>query len=110
MIKIRQVDSAMLDKPKPAAKPRALSPRALARLEQHRQLLRMLAKIESANEVFEVTLESDEKPLTVRQRIMKAAQESGKEIVVRKSEKGWLVGMVTAQRRSRRGRRSTKST
>lgn len=110
MVKIRQVDPAMLDKPKPAAaKPRTLSPKAQARLAQHRQLVRMLSKVVSANEVFEVRLEPGEKALTVRQRIMKAAEEAGKDIVVRKSDKGWLVGSATPQRRTTRGRPRTRT-
>jgi len=109
MVKIRQVDVSMLDKPKSAAaKPRALSPKAQARLAQHRQFVRMLSKISRADAVFEVRLGGDEKALTVRQRLMKAADEAGKDIVVRKSTKGWLIGMATPERRSRRGRRRTK--
>lgn len=106
MVKIRQVDVAMLDKPKSrATAARALSPRAQARLAQHRQFQRMLSRLKDRDSVFEVRLESDEKPLTVRQRLVKAAQEQGQEVVVRKSEKGWLVGLATPDRRSRRGRR-----
>jgi hypothetical protein len=55
--------------------------------------------------VFEVRFEANDKPLTVRQRLLRAAQEDGREIVVRKSEKGWLVALATPERRSRRGRR-----
>jgi hypothetical protein len=106
MVKIRQVDVTMLDKPKSAARQtRALSPKAQARLAQQRQFERMLSRINEREDVFEVRLEGDEKPLTVRQRLMKAAETTGKEVVVRKSEKGWLVGMATSDRRSRRGRR-----
>jgi hypothetical protein len=106
MVKIRQVDVAMLDKPKSrATAARELSPLAQARLAQQRQFQRMLSRLKDRDSVFEVRLESDEKPLTVRQRLVKAAQEQGQEIVVRKSEKGWLVGLATPDRRSRRGRR-----
>jgi hypothetical protein len=106
MVKIRQVDVAMLDKPKSrATSARELSPRAQARLAQQRQFQRMLSRLKDRDSAFEVRLESDEKPLTVRQRLVKAAQEQGQEIVVRKSEKGWLVGLATPDRRSRRGRR-----
>lgn len=106
MVKIRQVDVSLLDKPKSArARQRQLSPAAQARLAQHRQFVRMLGRISDRDDVFEVRLESNEKPLTVRQRLMKAAEEAGKDVVVRKSEKGWLVGMATQERRSRRGRR-----
>lgn len=109
MVKIRQVDVSMLDKPKAAARPRALSAKAQARLAQQRQFVRMLNKVNDPDAVFEVRLEKDEKPLTVRQRLMKAAEEAGKEIVVRKSDKGWLVGLATPERRSRRGRRRSAS-
>jgi hypothetical protein len=105
MAKIRQVDVAMLDKPKSAPRPRQLSPQAQARLAQQNQFKRMINKIKDANTVFEVRLEPGEKALTVRQRLMKAADEVGKDIVVRKSDKGWLVGLATPERRSRRGRR-----
>lgn len=110
MVKIRQVDVAMLDKPKQAAaKARALSPAALARQKQHRQFVRMFNKITDPNAVFEVRLESSEKALTIRQRLMKAANEAGKEVVVRKSGNNWLVAMATPERRSRRGRRRSSA-
>ena len=110
MVKIRQVDVSMLDKPKRApAKARALSPKAQARLAQHKQFVRMLGKVNSPNAVFEIRLGADDKALTVRQRIMKAAQEAKKDIVMRKSGKGWVVGLATPERRSKRGRRKTKA-
>jgi hypothetical protein len=106
MVKIRQVDVSMLDKPKATrAAARELTPRQRERLEQQRQFERMLSRIGDRDTVFEIRLEGGEKPLTVRQRLMKAAQATGKEIVVRKSERGWLVGMSTSDRKSRRGRR-----
>ena len=106
MVKIRQVDATMLDKPKTTRKaPRELSPRAKERLAQERKFKRMLAKLTDANAAFEVRFEADDKPLTVRQRLLRAAHEGGKEIVVRKSEKAWLVALATPERRSRRGRR-----
>lgn len=106
MVKIRQVDVALLDKPKsssPAA--RELTPRARERLAQQKQFERMLTRIGDRDTVFEIRLEGDEKALTVRQRLMKAAEATGKEVVVRKSDKGWLVGMSTPDRKSKRGRR-----
>lgn len=110
MVKIRQVDVAMLDKPKQArAAARELSPRAQERLAQQRQFERMLSRLSDRDTVFEIRLDSDEKALTVRQRLMKAAQVTGKEVVVRKSEKGWLVGMATPDRRSKRGRRKASA-
>ena len=106
MVKIRQVDVDMLDKPKAArAASRELSPKAKARLAQQKQFERMLNRIGDRDTVFEVRLDKDDKALTVRQRLMKASQDAGRDIVVRKSEKGWLVGLATPERRSRRGRR-----
>jgi hypothetical protein len=106
MVKIRQVDVALLDKPKAARKQaRALSPRTQERLAQQHRFERMLTHLSDRDAVFEVRIEGDEKPLTIRQRLMKAAEATGKEIVVRKSDRGWLVGMATPDRRSRRGRR-----
>ena len=110
MAKIRQVDVAMLDKPKAAPRSHELSPKAQARMAQQRQFAQMISKIEDQNTVFEIRLEPGEKALTVRQRLMKAAQDAGRDIVVRKSEKGWLVGLATAERRSRRGRRRSTAT
>jgi hypothetical protein len=109
MVKIRQVDVSMLDKPKPTGRAKAheLSPAAAARQAQHRQYVRMFKKMDDRNAVFEIRLEPNEKALTVRQRLMKAADEAGKDVVVRKSERGWLVGLATDDRRSRRGRRRT---
>jgi hypothetical protein len=106
MVKIRQVDVTLLDKPTTrASKTRELSPRARARLAQQRQFARMLSRLSDRDDVFEVRLEKDEKPMTIRQRLMRTAQEQGKEIVVRKSERGWLVGLATPDRRSKRGRK-----
>jgi hypothetical protein len=105
MVRIRQVDVAELDKPKRSAAKRELSPRARERLAQQRQFARMLSRLTDRDTVFEVRLAPDEKPLTIRQRLMRVAEEQGKEIVVRKSEKGWLVGLATPDRRSRRGRK-----
>ncbi|MEO6350091.1 MAG: hypothetical protein ABIP53_05520 [Candidatus Limnocylindrales bacterium] len=110
MVKIRQVDVTLLDKPK-AAQPasRELTPKQRERLEQQRQFERMLSKVSDRDTVFEIRLDAADKALTVRQRLMKAAQATGKDIVVRKSDKGWLVGMATDDRRSRRGRRKASA-
>lgn len=106
MVKIRQVDVAMLDKPqRDNGRQRQLSPQARERQAQQRQFARMLSRLTDRDSVFEVRLEDGDKPLTIRQRLMRAAEEQGKEIVVRKSERGWLVGLATPDRRSRRGRK-----
>jgi hypothetical protein len=105
MVKIRQVDVTAMDKPTAARGKRELTPLQREREEQQRQLARMLNRITGTDTVFEIRVEENEKPLTIRQRLMRVAKDEGKEIVVRKSERGWLVGMATPERRSRRGRR-----
>lgn len=105
MVRIRKVDVSALDKPKLKAAPKELSPKARARLAQQRQFRRLLGQLNGANDVFEVRLGKEDKALTVRQRLMKAAQEKDKDIVVRKSDAGWFVALATPERRSRRGRR-----
>jgi len=105
MVKIRQVDVSAMDKPKRTTAARELTPKQREREEQQRQLSRMLARITDRDTLFEVRVEAEEKPMTIRQRLMRVAEDQGKEIVVRKSERGWLVGLATPDRRSRRGRR-----
>ena len=109
MAKIRQVDVSMLDKPKASPRSRELTPKQQERLAQQRQFSQMISKISDPSTVFEVRLDPDEKALTVRQRLMKASQDAGRDIVVRKSDKGWLVGLATPERRSRRGRRKANA-
>jgi hypothetical protein len=68
----------------------------------------LVNKIKSINDesvVYEVTLEPNEKPLTVRQQLLRAAKAAGVEIAVRKSDRGFYVGLMTEDRRSRRGRK-----
>ena len=62
-------------------------------------------KLNDPNQVYEIQLDANEKPLTVRQRLLKVAQESGKEIVDRKYGNGFAIGLMTPERRSRRGRK-----
>jgi hypothetical protein len=109
MVKIRQVDVTLLDKPKtPTSTTRELSPKTRARLAQQRQFSRMLSRLNERDDVFEIRLEDGEKPMTIRQRLMRAAEEQGKEVVIRKAERGWLVGLATPDRRSTRGRKPSQ--
>jgi hypothetical protein len=52
--------------------------------------------------VFEVRLDKSDKAPTVRQRLLKVAAEQGVEIAVAKYENGFLVGLMTPERRARR--------
>ncbi len=104
MSKIRELkDASVLDAPKP--QPRELSAAALARQKEYSRLRDLMGKLNNPGQVYEIVLESTEKALTVRQRLLKVAAESGKEIVVRKYGNGFAVGLMTPERRSRRGRK-----
>lgn len=104
MSKIRELkDASVLDAPRP--QPRELSPAALARQKEYARLRDLMAKLTDPSQVYEIVLEPNEKPLTVRQRLLKVAKESGKDIVVRKYGHGFAVGLMTPERRSRRGRK-----
>jgi hypothetical protein len=107
MVKIRRADASLMDNPKRGTRAqRELSPKAQERLQQNRQLTGLIAKIRDASQVFEVRLGPNDKPATIRQRLLRAASEARREIAVRKSEKGFLVGLMTPERRSRRGRKA----
>lgn len=104
MSKIRELkDASVLDAP--TSRPRELSPAALARQKEYARLRDLMAKLTDPGQVYEIVLDATEKPLTVRQRLLKVASESGKEIVVRKYGNGFAVGLMTPERRSRRGRK-----
>lgn len=106
MVKIRRADASLMDTPKRSSRgTRELSPKALERERQSRQLTQLIGRLNDPNEVFEVRLDPDEKPATVRQRLLRAAAEADREIAVRKHNSGFLVGLMTPERRSRRGRR-----
>jgi len=103
--RIRQLnDASVLDAPKP--RPKELSPAALARQKEYARLRDMVSKLTEPSQVYEIVLDSSEKALTVRQRLLKVAKELGKEIVVRKYGNGFAVGLMTPERRSRRGRKA----
>jgi hypothetical protein len=87
-----------------------MSPRAQERQKQQRQFARMIEKLDGPEQVFEVKLGREDKPLTVRQRLLKVAADGNKQIAVRKHGNGFLVGLMTPERRSRRGRRKQGST
>lgn len=103
-MRIQQVDASVLDSPKRAAPKPELSPRAKARVAQERQFSRMLGRLTDPAKVFEVRTGRADKPMTIRQRLLKVAAEQAKDVVVRKSERGWYVALATPERRTRRGR------
>ena len=107
MVKIRAVSdpSVMEYRPQPA-KPKALSPRAQARLEQDRLFRRRIVnRLTDESKVFRLRLAADEKALTIRRRLQKVAEEAGKEIAIRQVDDSFYVALMTPDRRPRRGRR-----
>jgi hypothetical protein len=107
MVKIRRADASLMDNPKRGTRAkRELTPKAREREQQHRQLTRLVSQINGPSQVFEVRLAANEKPATIRQRLLRAAADVNREIAVRKSDKGFLVGLMTPERRSRRGRKA----
>ncbi len=104
MVTIRRVDAALMDA-KAARKTREMSPAAREREQQYKQFKRMIDQLKGPDEVFEVRLGPDEKPITIRQRLLRVAAESNVDIAVRKHADGFLVGLLTPDRRTNRGRR-----
>lgn len=101
MAKFRKVDPSSME-PQPrqvASAGRSPSPEQL-------KLIKKLKTITDPSVVYEVTLEADEKPLTVRQQLLRASKAAGVEIAVRKSSGGFYVGLMTPERRSNRGRKA----
>jgi hypothetical protein len=82
-----------------------LTPAQRERQRQQRQLARLMNQLTTPTSVFEVRPGRGEKPATIRQRLLRAAADSGKEVAVRKHGNGFVVGLMTPERRSRRGRR-----
>ncbi len=104
-MKIRKTDPTAMD-PAPARQPRALSPAAQARLAQYEMLRKsVIDRITGPEDVFRVTLEQGEKPATIRQHLLKVAKEEGKDVAVQNRGDHLLVGLMTADRKPRRGRR-----
>lgn len=106
MARIQRVDATMMDAPKTrAAAARELSPEQRERQRQQRQFTRLILQLTGKSDVFEVRLGKAEKAVTVRQRLLRAAADANKEVAVRRSPSGFLVGMMTPERRSNRGRK-----
>ncbi len=104
MVTVRKADPALMDK---AARPnRELSPAAREREQQQRQFKRLISQLTGPEQVFSVRLDANEKPITIRQRLLRVAAEQNVEIAVRKHGDGFLVGLLTPERRTNRGRRT----
>jgi hypothetical protein len=98
MPKYRKVDAELMDNP-PPSKPRGrpLSP-------EQQALINRIRKITDESVVYEAVLQKDEKPATVRAQILRASKLAGVDVAVKKSPEGFYIGLLTPERRSRRGR------
>jgi hypothetical protein len=106
MVTVRKADPALMDRP--ATRAREKSPAQLARERQQAQFRRLIARLTGPDEVFAIKLDESEKPITIRQRLLRAAAEANVEIAVRKhGDNGFLVGLLTPERQTNRGRRSS---
>ena len=104
MVTVRKADPALMDKP--GKSQRELSPAAKEREQQQRQFKRLIAQLKGPEQVFVVKLDPNEKPITIRQRLLRVAAEADVEIAVRKHGEGFLVGLLTPDRKTNRGRRA----
>ncbi|HTS15710.1 MAG TPA: hypothetical protein VMH24_08575 [Candidatus Sulfotelmatobacter sp.] len=100
MVKIRRVDRALIDRPQRSTVRKTLTPRE----REERMYARLIRKLAGPDDVFEVALGPTDKPATVRQRLLRTASGLGVEVAVRKHAKGFVVGLMTPERRTRRGR------
>jgi len=108
LVTIRKVDSILMDA-RAQSQSRALTPAQLRRMELDQQLRAAVAKLRSPADVYEIRLEDGEKPITIRQRLLRVASGMGTEIAVRKHGDGFVIGLLTPERRTTRGRRRAKS-
>ncbi len=98
MARFRKVDASVLEQEKQRPVGRQPSPEQLA-------LINKIKTITDESVVYEVILEPNEKPLTVRQQLLRASKSAEVDIVIRKSEKGFYIAKETPGRKSKRGRK-----
>jgi hypothetical protein len=99
MARFRKVDPSVLEKPAKRQAGRQPSAEQLA-------LIKKIKTISDDTIVYEVVLDSNEKPVTVRQQLLRASKAAGVPIVIRKASRGFYVARETPARKSRRGRRA----
>jgi hypothetical protein len=99
MVRFRKVDASVLEQPAKRPAGRQPSPEQLA-------LIAKIKTITDPSVVYEVILDSDEKPITVRQQLLRASKAAGVSIVIRKAERGFFLAQETPERKSKRGRKA----
>lgn len=103
MSKVRPLpDASALDTPPKG--PRKPSPRTLALRREYEQFREQISALTGPDKAFAVDLEPGEKWATVRLRLIRISNEFGRPIVVRKQGDSLFVGLMTPERKSRRGR------
>lgn len=106
MVTITRSDATQMDRPTRAkVSVRALTPAQLERQRQQKQFAKLIGSLNDPSDVYEVRLGREEKSVTIRQRLLRSAQDAGKEVAVRRSPRGFVVGLMTPERRSNRGRK-----
>ena len=100
MVKIRATDASAFQK-SGRSQDRELTPRQ----QQDQKFQRMIGRLQTEDQAFQVRPEGDEKLPTLRNRLLRAAAAQNKELAVRKQGDGFIVGLMTPDRRSTRGRR-----
>jgi hypothetical protein len=103
MVKVRKVDASVMATSQKADRPK--SPAQLAREKRDLELRKALDGLKGPEDAYEIAVEGDEKPLTIRQAFAKQAKAAGIAVSFRRSEKGWYVGLLTPERRTGRGRK-----
>ena len=73
---------------------------------QQLELIARIKTIRTERDVYEVHLTGDEKPVTVRQQILRAAKAAEVEIAVKRSPHGFYIGLRTPERTRAGGRKS----
>lgn len=86
---------------RPARRVRRRPPHVAAQLAEFRELI---SSLHTRRDVYLVELEPTDKPETIRRRLLQVASEATVEIVVRKHADGWVVGLMTPDRRRGRPR------
>ncbi len=76
------------------------SPEADVQIAQFRELL---SALRTPSDAFLIELDPSDKPITVRARFLRTARSMGTEVVIRKHPKGFVVGLMTPERRTRQG-------
>jgi len=69
MVKIRKVDAALMDGT--GRRNSELSPAARERERQQKQFSQLIAQLTGPEAVFEIRLDPAEKPITIRQRLLR---------------------------------------